>query len=989
MQKARYDESPTRCSTSLHKPMLRITESESTQAAKQYFCRYLRRGDYYFEGHEIVGQWGGKGAHLLGLTGQVDRDTFLKLLDNQRADGKRLTSRTVSNRRPGYDFTFDVPKSVSLLHALSGDTRIADAMRTAMAETMGDIEAAMCARVRKSGAFEDRQTGNMIYADFTHFTSRPAPLDAEVEAALLRDNPWLSKHRDKDGHLSLPDPHLHVHVYVINATYDEVEEKWKAGEFMRLKRDASYYQAAYHARLAGELQKLGYEIEATDKAFEIRGTEREVSEVYSRRTKEVEAAAKALGIEDADAKGALGAKTRRGKNFSISPARLTKLWKAFVEPQRIEKLDTIAATAKHAGPQAAHDDPAAARAGIQYALGRELERVSEVPEKRLLATALERAVGRASVNTVYRELPATAGILAAFKDGQVRLTTTEILKEESALMQHVRDGRGRVPPIIAGSYQFKNPLFRDAKGNTQEQRAAIEHVMRSQDWVVGVIGRAGTGKTTLLQEIAAGVSAAGKRLVICAPTAEAARGVLRAEGFSMADTAKRLLTDTSLHRQLRGAVLWIDEAGMLGNRDMLALLKLAKANGAARVVLAGDPSQNRSVPRGDAFEFLEKQAGLSIARLEKIQRQKTPALKAAVEAISRGNVDRGFELLNKQGAIVEADAKTCQQSLAKAYAEAMAVRGRRKARQSVLVVSPTHREGEAITVSIREELRASGRLEKDEQKIPRTVNLSWTEPEKTNPAAYKEGMVVQFKQNTRGFLRSERVRVVGVEADKVSVLKNDGAVVALPLAAAKRFQVYRLDELAVAVGDRLRVTENGYAERPPEQSAERFASMSRADHGVRLNNGAIVTVTGFTESGDIQVENGKIIPRHYGHLAHGYVVTADAAQSKTVDVVLAAIGSESIGAANLRRFYVTISRARHEAKIFTHDRVALLDAVKRDTPRLSATELVGQDRSREIIADIQRREAQRQVELAQAQAARVALAPQHVARRLGMEGPHV
>ncbi len=48
----------------------------------------------------------------------------------------------------GYDFTFSVPKSVSLLYAMSGDQDIMDAFRAAVDETMREIEAEMKTRVR-------------------------------------------------------------------------------------------------------------------------------------------------------------------------------------------------------------------------------------------------------------------------------------------------------------------------------------------------------------------------------------------------------------------------------------------------------------------------------------------------------------------------------------------------------------------------------------------------------------------------------------------------------------------------------------------------------------------------------------------------------------------------------------------------------------------------------------------------------------------------
>src|SRR6204780_5238242 len=142
--------------------MIRVTQQNSGAAAKKYYAT----ADYYSEGQEIVGSWGGKGASRLGLEGTVDKFSFERLCDNlDPRTGKPLTVRTRTERRVGYDFTFSVPKSVSLLHAMSGDKEILEAFRGAVAETMREIEAEMKTRIRMGGKDEARITGNMIWAE--------------------------------------------------------------------------------------------------------------------------------------------------------------------------------------------------------------------------------------------------------------------------------------------------------------------------------------------------------------------------------------------------------------------------------------------------------------------------------------------------------------------------------------------------------------------------------------------------------------------------------------------------------------------------------------------------------------------------------------------------------------------------------------------------------------------------------------------------------
>ena len=193
-----------------------------------------------------------------------------------------------------------MPKSVSLLYAMSGDQGILDAFRAAVDETMRDIEAEMKTRVRKDGKDKDRTTGNMVWAEFIHTTSRPV-----------------------DG---LPDPQFHAHVFVFNTTWDEEEDRWKAGQFRELKRDAPYFQAAFRVRLANRLQDLGFGVERKRDDFEIAGIPADVLKRFSRRTALIEKVAEEKGITDPTARPNSGPKPARRKDKALSWERLRKEW---------------------------------------------------------------------------------------------------------------------------------------------------------------------------------------------------------------------------------------------------------------------------------------------------------------------------------------------------------------------------------------------------------------------------------------------------------------------------------------------------------------------------------------------------------------------------------------------------------------------------------------------------------------------------------------
>jgi len=82
------------------------------------------------------------------------------------------------------------------------------------------------------------------------------------------------------------------------------------------------------------------------------------------------------------------------------------------------------------------------------------------------------------------------------------------------------------------------------------------------------------------------------------------------------------------------------------------------------------------------------------------------------------------------------------------------------------------------------------------------------------------------------------------------------------------------------------------------------------------------------------------VPKNYGGIGHGYVVTSHASQGKTVDTVLLAVGQESFAAANKEQFYVSVSRGKEAVRLYTDDKEAMLDAIKGSSARLSASELM-------------------------------------------------
>nr|WP_322624508.1 MobF family relaxase [uncultured Flavobacterium sp.] len=881
--------------------MLRITMNKSAAGAKKYYCeQYYNEGqsaqmDYYSEGDHAIGKWGGKAAMQLGLVGDIAKQDFASLCDNKiPTTGKKLTGRNDVDRTVGYDFTFNASKSVSLAYAMGNEAdkkAILDAFQQSVRDTMVEIETGMQARVRAKGRNENRMTGNIAYGAFTHFTTRPI-----------------------DG---VPDPHLHSHCFVFNVTFDDVDSKWKAGHFQQVNQDAPYYEAIFHATLAHRLQQAGYAVERTKNGFELAGIEKATLTKFSRRTQEIEDYTREHHITDDKQKAKVGAKTREAKRPPLSADKQEANWLGRLTAEELDGLRNLKKTSST--PQ----DGSAAASAVRLSLSHHLERKSVARDKEILATAIKSAISSATPGQVKAAFEKDAEVLTANEGLRTYITTKEALKEEQELIRRCTASRNRFRPINE-DYEPQNPLLND------QQRAAVRHALASTDGITIITGKAGTGKTTLMKEVQEGILARGKRIYAFAPSSEASRGVQRSEGFTNADTVAMLIRDTERHAEMSHQVIWIDEAGMLSNRDMNRVLAIAQAQG-ARVILSGDTKQHSSVERGDALRIIQQEGGIKPVTVSKIQRQKQADYKQAVEWLSNGNMEKGFKKLDKMGAIYEiAESDERIEAIAQDYC-ATAYADQKHPIKNVLVVAPTHAEGDAVTQRIRHHLKEKQVVDENERSFTILKNRQLTEAEKQQTESYHPGDRVVFFQNAKGVKAGTRLEVMGADANGLLVKDGNGLSKTIALNEATKFTVYEPHQLDVAEGDKIRITANG-----------------KSREGKHLFNGSTFFIRQVDQEGNITLSNGSTIPQDFGHFNLGYFSTSHASQGKTADKVILSQSSATFRASSMEQFYVSVSRGKQDVSIYTDDKAHLQQAISQSAERLSATELMAK---REAQAD--------------------------------------
>lgn len=399
--------------------------------AEKYFKEHLSVGDhhakndYYSEGDQVVGQWFGAGAEKLKLRGGVGLDAFVKLCRNVSPNtDKLLTQRMKANRRVFYDFVLSPPKSVSIVALVGGDGRIERAHGRATMTALAELEKFAAARVRKNWASTFRNTGNMVSAVFKHDTSRAL------------------------------DPHLHCHCVVFNATYDAVEEKWKALETYEMLQAAKYVENVYYHELARELKHLGYGIQNDPRGdFEIEGVSQKLIDLFSKRRDEIDKKTHELLEQEPDKRGQnlkeirerIAHNERARKIKDIGRKRLTELWEKQITHEEKAALAAFKQRRTVNPPKGI-----AVVKSVAWAEQHLFDRRSVANEFELWRYALERGRGE---NFSLKNLQSfTTGKAYVRNETQRgKITTRATLEREQRLVAAAGDGRGQFRPFN-GSY---------------------------------------------------------------------------------------------------------------------------------------------------------------------------------------------------------------------------------------------------------------------------------------------------------------------------------------------------------------------------------------------------------------------------------------------------------------------------------------------------------------------------------------------------------
>ena len=790
-------------------------------------------------GSEVGPGWFGDPFRLCPDGGDVDGRVLRDLAAGRDPESLEPLVRASANggRSVGYDLQFAAPKSVSVLAAFAGPeerARILAAHDWAVRRALDYAHAAGLIVTRTGAQGRHRApAAGVSAAVYRHFTSRAQ------------------------------DPQLHSHAVLLNLC---VRANGSTGglDNRAILKNAGGIAALYRSELASGLRaELGYEAVRAGRNFEIAGVAEPVLELFSKRRAAIERAARERGFDTAQDRVAAQAAahgTRARKDRETPLATLEVEWErqliqaGWARGAVFEGVRIAADGIREArvGP-AAERRQRLAKVGLTEALAMQAV-VEERDLVQRVAEALQCEAGADAVLEEVERLRRDGGVVAVGRtaEGEAVYATPEMIEAERGMLRRAygrQDERAFVPEAVVRRVLAERPSLR------AEQRAAVRHAL-NRDGVSVVEGSAGSGKSFAMASVADAVRASGGEVWAIAPSWKAV-SVIQTD-TATAEAMARAVTGF-LNRIDKGEIalgprttVIADEAGMIGTRDLAALVEATGAAG-AKLVLSGDTRQLAPVVAGAPMRLLVR--ALGAARMDEIQRQRGRSeaegawMRAASIDFAAGRTGSALEAYDRGGAITwGADREATMQALVAAYAESRL--DPEEAQRTRIVLTGWNKDVRELNARIRDRLKRDGLL--------------------------PEGAEVEIAAIPRGGSHSEPLALtVGDEVMFGESVEVEGQTI-------RNADLARIEALS------------GDADDP-------MLTLRLAKDGARLSARASALV-GFRERDEPQV------PR----LQHAYAMTVHAAQGVTVDEAFVA----DLRGTGAEATYVAMTRHRCSSRLF-------------------------------------------------------------------------
>ncbi len=891
--------------------MLTISKPLSAGQAQSYHAKEFtaKEQNYWSERGVITGEWQGRLASQFGLAGAVSAEEFSKLSQGQHpATGEQLVRQHASyeyqdavgktvktmEHRAGWDATFSAPKSISLTALVGGDENVRVAHRESVRVALEQLENYTQARI--GGNHAPETTAKFIAAKFEHDTARPV-----------------------DGYVA---PQLHTHAVVFNLTERENGQP-RAVQSQSLFASQQFATAVYQSELTYRLRQLGYEIAVgRSGAPEIKGYTQEYLDASSPRSQQIREYLERTGRTGKEA-AEIAAHSTRDRKEIHSPGEVMAAHRKFAA----DFGHQAEAVVRAARDRVQHQEKPVnsvdrVRESLTFSRDKNFEREAVVDERALIRDGLRRGMGEVTFAQVRGTLDArlASGEFQIVERSQSQparqFTTAKTIEAEHEIVRRVREGQNTVEPVMSRQQAIK--VTDETTHLNRAQKSVVEDVLSSADRVQGVQGYAGAGKTTTLSVVRSAAEWNGYAVEGFAPTSRAARQLGEA-GVESGTLQGFLARTPNPATQQQRHFYFVDESSLASTNQMREFLARLGPND--RALLIGDTRQHQGVEAGRPFEQLQE-AGMRTAKLDEIVRQKDPALKSAVELLATGQVSAAIDSLQQQGRVKEIPGTEERiRAIAKSYVESP---------EKALIVSPDNASRRELNDAVRNELKANGTLaSKDHSFRVLVQRQDMTGAERSWASHYEINDVVRYARGSKatGIDAGTYGAIVGINpaANLLTVEKSSGEQATYDPRRLTGVSVYREIDREFSVGDRIQFT--------------------APDKSLGVANRDLAAIEFIADEGRIsaRLDNNRQVEfnvNEHRHFDHGYAVTSHSSQGLTAERVLVnADTGVHPDLLNSRFGYVSISRASHEATLFTDDMNKLRPQLSADVSKTSALEI--------------------------------------------------
>jgi Ti-type conjugative transfer relaxase TraA len=316
--------------------------------------------------------------------------------------------------------------------------------------------------------------------------------------------------------------------------------------------------------------------------------------------------------------------------------------------------------------------------------------------------------GQEQFNRVLASMRHHESVLALGRDGNgaERFTTTSMMSAEEALVRDAeRLAASRSHAIARGDVAtaVESSVARGMRLGS-EQRTALDHVLRKPGLAL-VVGYAGAGKSAMLGVAREAWEAAGytvRGAALSGIAAENLEGGSAIASRTIASLEHSWARDRD--RLTSRDVLVVDEAGMIGTRQLQRVFAEAAGAG-AKVVMVGDVQQLQAIEAGAAFRLLAERHGA--AEISEVRRQTAEWMREATRAFATGRTGEAIAAYSGAGMVHAADTRDAARA---ALIDRWDTERRAAPAASRIILTHTNQEVHMLNRAARERLHAQGEL---------------------------------------------------------------------------------------------------------------------------------------------------------------------------------------------------------------------------------------------------------------------------------------